>query len=116
MLIELNELTALDVAEGVRGRIVTSDTMTVAYMELNKGAVVPEHRHYHEQVVNVIQGELELTANGTVVILKPGIVMVLPPNTPHAARAITDAKVIDVFHPVRKDFRDVSFSGYSSSP
>jgi quercetin dioxygenase-like cupin family protein len=89
--------------------------MTVAHVKLDAGAILPEHEHVHEQVVNVIQGELELTADGVSHSLTPGKVMVLAPNVPHSGRAVTDARVIDVFHPVREDFRGTSFSGYPSA-
>jgi quercetin dioxygenase-like cupin family protein len=40
------------------------------------------------------------------VILESGHVKVIPSNTPHAAVALTDCKLIDVFSPVREDYRD----------
>jgi len=39
---------------------------------------------------------------------------VLEPNVPHSGVAKTDVRVIDVFHPVREDFRGASFGGYPS--
>ena len=44
--------------------------------------------------------------------MKSGKVMVLAPNVPHSGKALTDVNVIDVFHPVREDFRGASFGGY----
>ena len=111
-LVKLDELPELQIAEGVSMRVVTAGTVTVAHVKLTKGAPVPEHAHHHEQVVNVIEGELELTVEGKPYSLVPGKVMVLPPNTPHGAKAITDCRVIDVFHPVREDFKGASFGGY----
>ncbi len=111
-LVNLNELPALEIAPGIVGRIVTADTFTVAHVSIKKGAPLPEHAHYHEQVVNVIEGELELTVAGTPHVLKSGKVMVLAPNVPHSGKALTDVNVIDVFHPVREDFRGASFGGY----
>ena len=111
-LVNLNDLPALEIAPGIVGRIVTADTFTVAHVSIKKGAPLPEHSHYHEQVVNVIEGELELTVAGTPHILKSGKVMVLEPNVPHSGKALTDVKVVDVFHPVREDFRGASFGGY----
>jgi quercetin dioxygenase-like cupin family protein len=111
-LIELDQLPELQLAEGAMARIVTAQNMTVAHVQLTAGAEVPEHAHVHEQVVNVIEGQLELVVDGTVFDLVPGKVMVLPSNTPHSGRAVTDCRVIDVFHPVREDFRVASFAGY----
>jgi quercetin dioxygenase-like cupin family protein len=110
--IDLKELPELQLAEGIEGHVVTADSFTVAHVSLKCGALLPEHSHYHEQVVNVTWGQLELTVQGTPFLLTPGKVMVLPPNVPHSGKAITDVQVIDVFHPVRKDFVGGSFSGY----
>ena len=111
-LVELDRLPELRLAEGAHARIVTGQFMTVAHVHLAAGTEIPEHAHVHEQVVNVVEGQLELTVDGTPHSLVPGKVMVLPPNVPHSGRAITDCRVIDVFHPVRDDFRGASFGGY----
>ncbi len=114
-LVTLDSLKNLEIAKGINARIVTAETMTVAHVHLDEGAVLPEHSHYHEQVVNVIEGELELVVNGTPHTLTAGRVMVLEPNTPHSGRALTFCKVIDVFHPIRQDFSGTGFAGYTKA-
>ncbi len=37
-----------------------------SWVEIDEGATFPEHHHPHEQVVNVLEGVLELTVNGEV--------------------------------------------------
>ena len=103
--IDLKGLREFELAKGIIARAVTMDTMTVAYVKLAAGAVLPEHSHYQEQVVNVIEGELELTVAGQPFTLVPGKVMVLEPNVVHSGKAKRDCYVIDVFHPIREDFR-----------
>jgi len=78
---------------------------SVAHVRLEKGAVLPEHQHVHEQVTNVLSGELEMTVAGKTHTCKAGDIVVLPSNTPHAARAITEVQLIDVFQPVREDYK-----------
>ncbi len=111
-LVKLDELPELQIAEGVMARAVTAGTITVLHVKLVAGALIPEHSHHHEQVVNVMEGELELIVDGETYSLVPGKVMVLPPNIPHSGRVVSDCRVVDVFHPVREDFRGASFSGY----
>jgi quercetin dioxygenase-like cupin family protein len=111
-LVNLETQHELQLAEGVAARVVTAESMTVAHVQIKAGAMLAEHKHPHEQVVNVIEGELELTVEGKPHSLTPGKVMVLPPNVPHAGRAVTDCRVVDVFHPVREDFRGSAFAGY----
>lgn len=103
-LVDLDNLKHLDLAEGIRARVVNTGNLTVAHVKLDAGAVMPEHAHPHEQIVNVVEGELELTVDGKATILKRGRAMVLTPMIPHSARALTDVYVVDVFHPVREDF------------
>lgn len=112
-LVVLEDLPDLQLADGIHARIVTAQSMTVAHVDLAAGAVLPEHAHINEQVVNVIEGHLELTVDGTSYDLVPGKVMVLAPNVPHSGRAVTDCRVVDVFHPVREDFKGASFDGYT---
>ncbi len=110
--VNLDSVTELKLADGILARVVTGDTMTVAHVRLAEGAILAEHRHIHEQVVNVIDGELELLVEGNPHRLIRGTVFVLPSNILHGARAITDCYVIDVFHPIREDFRAAAFPGY----
>ena len=112
--IELNKLPELEIAKGIKAHAVTADTVTVLHVTIEEGALLPEHAHHHEQVVNVIQGELQLNVKGEVFSLMPGNVMVLEPNVVHSGRAVKACKVVDVFHPVRKDFSGSSFGGYPS--
>ncbi|MCP4632268.1 MAG: cupin domain-containing protein [candidate division Zixibacteria bacterium] len=111
-LVKLNELPELQISEGILAHAVNTQTVTVLHVQIKAGSLLPEHVHYNEQVINVIAGELELTVEGKVHRLVPGVVMVLPPNVPHSGRAVTDVKVVDVFHPAREDFRGSSFGGY----
>jgi quercetin dioxygenase-like cupin family protein len=103
--IRLADLPVTEPAEGLRARFVHSDNMTLAFWEIDEGAVLPEHAHPHEQVVNPIEGDLELTVGEERMRLGPGDVVVVPPGVPHAGRAMTPCRVIDVFHPVREDYR-----------
>ena len=112
--VELKDLPELEIAKGIRAHAVTAETVTVLHVRIDEGALLPEHSHHQEQVVNVFEGKLELTVAGKNYILLPGNVMVLEPNVIHSGRALTACKVVDVFHPVRKDFSGSSFRGYPS--
>lgn len=103
-LVNLNNTKEFEISPGIRARVVNSDSMSVAHVTLDAGAILPEHSHINEQVVNVIEGELELTVEGEARVLKPGVVEVLPPNVTHGGRAVTKCRVIDVFQPIREDW------------
>ncbi len=110
--IDLQDLPELEIAKGIRANAVTTDSVTVLHVRIDEGALLPEHSHYNEQVVNVVEGVLELIVEGKNHTLKPGKVFVLEPNVVHSGRALTECKVVDVFHPARKDFGGSNFGGY----
>ena len=64
------------------------------------------HSHVNEQVVNGIEGTFEMTVGGELVIVGPGEILVIPSNVKHSGKAITDCKILDVFYPVREDYKN----------
>jgi quercetin dioxygenase-like cupin family protein len=107
-LIDLKEVTPIELIPGYHVRFVHSDQMTIANWQIEQDAALPEHSHPHEQILNLISGDFELTVDGTVYHLTPGCTFVLPGGVSHGGRAITPCHIIDVFHPVREDYRDRS--------
>ena len=96
------------VIPGFHGRFVHSERLTFALWRIEAGAVLPLHRHEHEQVVHVYSGELEIVLEGVAHRCTPGTVLVIPPNARHEGRALSDSAVMDVFAPVREDYRDAA--------
>ena len=94
------------VIPGFHGRFVHSATMTFALWDIEAGARLPEHSHPHEQVVHLYEGQLELTVEGERIVAAPGMVVAIPPNARHSGQALTSCRVLDVFCPVREDYRD----------
>ena len=94
-----------EIFPGLRARIVHSSRTSQSWVEIDEGATFPEHHHPHEQVVNVLEGTLELNVDGEVSRLESGDVFIIPPNVPHSGRALTACRVLDVFAPVREDYR-----------
>jgi quercetin dioxygenase-like cupin family protein len=86
-------------------RVIHAQSMTSAYWEIDAGSIIPDHSHPHEQIMNLIEGEFELSIGGESRHMKPGMVAVIPSNVAHSGRAITACRVIDVFHPVREDLK-----------
>ena len=76
----LNEIVAREVFPGFVGKFVHTDNMTFAYWEIKKGSSLPEHFHFHEQVVNMLEGEFEITLEGNLNKLQPGSTLAIPSN------------------------------------
>ncbi len=94
-----------ELVPGFNARLVHTDQITVGHVHAKAGSVLPEHQHPHQQVTNVISGELSMTVDGETRVCKAGDAVVIPGHTPHSARALTDCYLIDVFQPVREDYR-----------
>ena len=92
-------------APGIIGHYAHGEKATFGFIELKKGSSVPMHSHIHEQITYIIEGQLDMEIGGTEYSLTDGMYHVIPSNVPHSAIAVTDTKVIDVFGPVREDYK-----------
>ncbi|MFZ6011248.1 MAG: cupin domain-containing protein [Bacteroidota bacterium] len=103
--ITISDIKATEVLPGFTGRFIHSTNVTVAYWDIKAGASIPMHNHVHEMIVNVISGKLELTVDDETKVLEAGMAAIIPSQVPHKATGVTDCKVIDVFYPLREDYR-----------
>ena len=101
----ISQFKGREIAPGLYGRFVHGETMTLSFVDIVKGSVLAEHKHPHEQITYIIEGELEMVIGGEKMLLTPGMVHVIPGNVPHSAIARTAVKVLDAFSPVREDYR-----------
>lgn len=83
---------------------VHTDRMTIAYLHLTAGGVVPEHHHENEQVSMVLSGKLKFTAEGKEYVVNAGEVMQIPSHLPHRVDVLEDSVVFDLFAPIRADW------------
>jgi quercetin dioxygenase-like cupin family protein len=105
LVLRLADIETRALIPGAEVRFVHSDYMTLAYWDFQPGALFPDHAHPHEQVVNCIEGVFDLTVEGETTRLRASSVVVIPPDASHSGKAITACRMIDVFHPVREDYR-----------
>ena len=103
--IDTKALQEIERRPGWHGRFFDSASMTFGHYDFKKGADIHSHSHDQEEVWNVIEGELEVTIGGQTQVAGPGGVAIVPPNTEHFVRALTDGKAIVVDYPLRTEFR-----------
>ena len=101
----IKDIPPKEVVPGITGYYAHGDKQTFGFIEIKKGSALPEHHHVHEQITYIIEGQLNMVIGGEPCPLTAGMFHVIPSNTPHSAVAITDCKVIDVFSPVREDYK-----------
>jgi quercetin dioxygenase-like cupin family protein len=86
-------------------RAFHANNMTIARLEIQKGAVVPEHSHINEQISMIESGALQFFIGGSERIVRGGEVLVIPPDVPHGVVALEDTIVVDMFAPSRDDWK-----------
>jgi len=101
----LGDIEPEEVFPGFEGRFIHSDTMSFAYWEINKGSVLEERKLNHEQVISMVSGRMEFVLDGKDIDFHEGMVLVISPKVKYSGKAITKCKLLDVSHPVRKNFK-----------
>ena len=95
--------------EGIMARAVEGERVTMAVVELDPNAVSPTHHHENEQVGFVIAGSITMRIANEERELNPGDTYNIPSHVSHDAVAGPDgATVVDVFVPVREDWKKLS--------
>jgi len=80
------------------------DSILMARVEFEVGAVGDIHAHMHSQVTYVQSGEFDVFIDGVETRLGPGDSFYVEPNLDHGAVCRKAGVLIDVFSPVRDDF------------
>jgi quercetin dioxygenase-like cupin family protein len=102
---DLSEIEPIQVWEGIRARRVQGDRLTLAIVELDPDAIVPEHTHDAEQNGLVITGQMTFRVGEEERVLGPGGTWRILGGVPHGAQAGPEgAVVIDTFSPIRGDW------------
>lgn len=102
---DLADLPLRQIWQSVAVRTVDGERLTMGVVELDANALVPEHRHDHEQLGMVIHGSLEFRVGDERRELGPGETWKIPSNVPHEVKVGPEgAVVLDVFAPVRQDW------------
>ena len=88
----------------MRRQALHTTQMTIARLQLARGAKVQPHCHHNEQVSMVESGCLKFLLDHEEVLVGPGQLLVLRPNQSHGVEVLEDSVVIDLFSPRREDW------------
>ena len=102
---EIKNIRPKVLAPGITGYYAHGDQLTFGYVELDKGSSIPLHQHVQEQITYIIEGELDMVIGGENCFLSTGMYHVIGSNVPHSAIAKSACNVIDIFSPVREDYK-----------
>ncbi len=100
-----SDLKAKQILEGITLKAISGDKTMMTLFEFEPHAVIPSHKHLHEQITYVIEGEMEFTLNRETRILKAGDGVVILSNQEHSARILNrPTKAVDAWYPIREDY------------
>jgi quercetin dioxygenase-like cupin family protein len=107
--INWDEVYTEEVNASMSRKIVYGEKLMIAKMKFKDGFIVPLHSHHHEQVTQVISGQMRFWFGENkeqVMDLFPGDVVVIPSNVPHEALMIGEVEETDTWSPPRQDWLD----------
>ena len=91
--------------EGITARAVVGERMTMAVVDLDPNAALPEHHHENEQLGFVLSGSITMRIGGEKRELRAGDTYTIPSDVPHDGVAgAKGCTAVDVFAPVRADW------------
>lgn len=100
-----SDIATKEVAPGFFSKLIHTESNTINFLDIKAGSSIPLHRHVHQQSSFALEGRFELTVNGQAQVLEPGVFAIIPSNVEHGGTALTDCKLVDIFSPVREDYR-----------
>ncbi len=104
----VSQLKPSRIWDGVLARAVHADRLTLGFVDIDPGVLVPLHQHENEQVGFVLHGSVTMVVGGQSRELRVGETYQIASQVPHSAKAGSDGvSVVDVFAPVREDWKVV---------
>ncbi len=91
--------------EKIARRRIVGKRMMISQVTLDRGFFVPSHSHENEQISVVLSGRMRFVVGeapgrtGREIIVEAGEALHLPSNVPHAAEALEDSLLLDLFSP-----------------
>jgi quercetin dioxygenase-like cupin family protein len=105
-IVSEDDCVAMSPFAGVRMHATEAEKMTLSVVDMDPHAVIDEHRHPHEQIGYMVEGEAEFIIAGESYHVRAGQMWRLPGGVPHKVIAgERPMRAIDVFYPVREDMR-----------
>ncbi|MEJ1238367.1 cupin domain-containing protein [Chryseolinea sp. T2] len=101
----IDKIPAKEMTKGIMLRTASGVNGTFGQFTMKKDAFVPMHSHENEQYSFILKGSVQATIGDTVMIIRAGEVVVIPPNVPHSFKSLADGTIdLDFFAPRREDW------------
>ena len=99
-----NEIPAEALNPFLTRRMLNTERLTIARLELRQGCEVPRHSHENEQVTTVESGCLRFFFDDSQIDVHPGQSLEIPSGAAHSVTALEDSVALDLFAPRREDW------------
>lgn len=93
-VLTVSELVAYQPGAVVSRTLVHKKGGTVTVFAFDQGEGLSEHTTPFEAVVQIVEGEAQITISGVARSVGAGQVILLPANEPHAVEAVTQMKML----------------------
>ena len=104
--IDKSKCTHRTIVPGVDIYTLAGDKLMLSLVEFEPGAIVEAHSHPHEQAGMILEGRGRFFVGDDDRVLGPGDMYTIPGGVTHRVLALDEGlKALDVFHPVREDYR-----------
>lgn len=96
----------------IRQVLAHNDRLMLIRHFFDKGWVGTRHSHPHEQLVYIIQGKMRVEIDGKQPFeVAAGESFVVDGGVEHQATALEKSEVLDVFTPLREDYKELVTGG-----
>jgi quercetin dioxygenase-like cupin family protein len=92
--INLNDHITYSPDAVVSKTLVKKKTGTITLFAFDKGQELSEHTAPFDAIVQIVDGQAELTISGEIIAAQAGELVIMPANIPHAVKAIAPFKML----------------------
>ncbi len=78
----------------VSSEVIKKDTGIITVFAFDKGQGLSEHTAPFDALVNIIDGQAEVTISGKLFTVKKGEMIIMPANKPHSMKAVEKFKML----------------------
>jgi quercetin dioxygenase-like cupin family protein len=93
-VLPLRDLVAYQEGSVVSRMVVYKKTGTITLFAFDTGEGLSEHTAPYDAIVTILEGEAEITVDGTPFYLTEGDMIIMPANMPHALHAAQRFKMM----------------------
>src|SRR5258705_8994818 len=115
-LYDWDRMKAEEITELYRRKVAIGESITVARVEVKKGAITHSHSHENEEMILVLKGSWRFHLENGDVTIGVNQMLRIPPGTEHSSEALEDTVALDICAPTRADWLSGADRSLHSDP